>query len=467
MNKSICGSILTKYEAEVLSQNGVQKFELILTVSDMRQKDVGKGIGRIDEELMKQLGSEPSGIVILFGTRKTSVIAWPCYQEDKGKAMIRIDGFSRKNAGVVIGETVKVSRAEVKTALKMLLAPVDMRLNVDQDFTNFVKNRLMERTFFEGDTTLVMMLGHALPFYIVRTDPHADCVRIIKETSLMISNEPIGERPQAKTVTDVQTFIRHNWLRVVSSRTKAERVTFSISGTNKEDENEGKILEQARNMVDTSWSSVDVLVNFYTNKGELIGTLPWLTLDEFGNIKAVYPEIRFPTEPRYPELGSASVRSDTGITTSQMRRCFKIGVEKCPKEVKLSPKAVFVAMPFRPNFQDFYKYAIRPALEDMGFKIWKADEKIDNIDIMCKMCQGIQECSYVVANISDWNPNVLFEIGLAYGIGKNVVMIKDRKESVPVDLKGLEYIDYETIDDLKRNLIAFFKSMREDLKDQE
>jgi len=32
-------------------------------------------------------------------------------------------------------------------------------LSVDEDFANFVKNRLMDRTVVEGDTTLVMMLG--------------------------------------------------------------------------------------------------------------------------------------------------------------------------------------------------------------------------------------------------------------------------------------------------------------------
>jgi transitional endoplasmic reticulum ATPase len=71
-----------------------------------------------------------------------------------------------------------------------------MRLNVDQDFTNFVKNRLMERTFVEGDTTLVMMLGHAIPFTVTKSRPHG-IVRIAKNTNLQILNEPA---PEAKGV---------------------------------------------------------------------------------------------------------------------------------------------------------------------------------------------------------------------------------------------------------------------------
>jgi transitional endoplasmic reticulum ATPase len=67
-----------------------------------------------------------------------------------------------------------------------------MRLNVDEDFSNFVKNRLMERTFVEGDSTLVMMLGHAIPFTVTKTRPHG-IIRITYETSLQILNEPVSE----------------------------------------------------------------------------------------------------------------------------------------------------------------------------------------------------------------------------------------------------------------------------------
>jgi len=67
-----------------------------------------------------------------------------------------------------------------------------MRLNVDEDFTNFVRNRLMERTLVEGDTTLVMMLGHAIPFTVMKTRPHG-IVKVTNETKLTILNEPAPE----------------------------------------------------------------------------------------------------------------------------------------------------------------------------------------------------------------------------------------------------------------------------------
>ena len=166
--------------------------EVQLRVGDARQRDVGRGIARIDQKTMQKLGISAGDVIEIVNKRTTSAIAWPAYSEDQNRDIIRIDGFTRKNAGVAINEYVVVRPAKVKTALSLILAPVDMRLNVDEDFTNFVKNRLMERTLVEGDTTLVMMLGHAIPFTVTKTRPHG-IVKVTAETRLTIMNEPAPE----------------------------------------------------------------------------------------------------------------------------------------------------------------------------------------------------------------------------------------------------------------------------------
>ncbi len=166
--------------------------EIQLRVGDARQRDVGRGIARIDQRTMQKLGISAGDVIEIINKRTTSAIAWPAYSEDQNRDIIRIDGFTRKNSGVAINEYVVVRPAKVKTALSITLAPVDMRLNVDEDFTNFVRNRLMERTLVEGDTTLVMMLGHAIPFTVSKTRPHG-IVKVTAETRLTILNEPAPE----------------------------------------------------------------------------------------------------------------------------------------------------------------------------------------------------------------------------------------------------------------------------------
>jgi len=166
--------------------------EAQLQIGDARQRDVGRGIARIDQRAMQKLGISAGDVIEIVGKRTTSAIAWPAYSEDQNREILRIDGFTRKNAGVAINEYVLVKPAKVKNALSLTLAPVDMRLNVDEDFTNFVRNRLMERTLVEGDTTLVMMLGHAIPFTVTKTRPHG-IVKVATETRLTILNEPAPE----------------------------------------------------------------------------------------------------------------------------------------------------------------------------------------------------------------------------------------------------------------------------------
>ncbi|MEM3700506.1 MAG: CDC48 family AAA ATPase [Candidatus Bathyarchaeia archaeon] len=166
--------------------------EVQLRVGDAKQRDVGRGIARIDQRTMEKLGISAGDVIEIVGKRSTSAIAWPAYSEDQNRDIIRIDGFTRKNAGVAINEYVIARPAKVKNAISITLAPVDMRLNVDEDFTNFVKNRLMERTLVEGDTTLVMMLGHAIPFTVSKTRPHG-IVKVTPETRLTILNEPAPE----------------------------------------------------------------------------------------------------------------------------------------------------------------------------------------------------------------------------------------------------------------------------------
>jgi len=109
------------------------------------------------------------------------------------KRIIRIDGPTRANAETSIEEYVTVRKADVKDAISITLAPVDTRLRVDEDFIKFVKNRLMERTFVEGDTTLILMRGHPVEFTVVKTEPEG-IVRLTLKTELHIRGKTVKKR---------------------------------------------------------------------------------------------------------------------------------------------------------------------------------------------------------------------------------------------------------------------------------
>ncbi len=176
-----------------------------LKVSEAKQqRDVGRSIARMDSETMKTLGVTVGDVVQIEGKKPTAAKAWPAYPEDQGLGLIRIDGFIRKNCSASINEYVTVTKAEAEYATQVKLAPVDIRISVDNDFIRFVKDRLVDRPATRGDTLLIMMLGHSVPFMVVNTRP-GGIVKIAPTTEIMIMSEPVPEleMPSRTTYEDI------------------------------------------------------------------------------------------------------------------------------------------------------------------------------------------------------------------------------------------------------------------------
>jgi hypothetical protein len=140
------------------------------------------------------------------------------------------------------------------------------------------------------------------------------------------------------------------------------------------------------------------------------------------------------------------------IMPHQMRKCFKIDVDGCPLNPDYQGNKIFIAMPFSDEYKDSYNYGIVPVLDGLGYQYYKADNEITNKDIMCKICQQIQSCQMAIINISGLNPNVMLEQGLAYGLGKPVIILKDKSTKAISDLGSIEYIEYSHAGDLQQKL---------------
>lgn len=142
----------------------------------------------------------------------------------------------------------------------------------------------------------------------------------------------------------------------------------------------------------------------------------------------------------------------------QMRRCPKLGVAGCPKNPILEKSKVFIGMPFRDEHNDGFEFGLKPALEVSGKEYFRADDRIESIDVMCKICEEMQKSKFLIFNISDHNPNVMLELGLSYGLGKETIIIKDKKTSSISDLSNTEYIEYAHALDLRDKILKYFEN---------
>ncbi len=169
--------------------NGIE-----LTVSDALITDSGRGIARLDSHSQKLLGVVSGEAVEIKGKSKsTAAIVWQAHPSDEGLGFVRIDGYLRQNIGIGIGDKVFVSKAEVKEAEKVTIAPpMNQRPPLSPDFADYAKRRLENRPLVKGDSIPIPMFGLVFNFIVVQVSPHG-VVKITKDTTLTVKEEPVSE----------------------------------------------------------------------------------------------------------------------------------------------------------------------------------------------------------------------------------------------------------------------------------
>lgn len=103
---------------------------------------------------------------------------------------------------------------------------------------------------------------------------------------------------------------------------------------------------------------------------------------------------------------------------------------------------VFVLMPFSSAFDDAYDVAIRPACEASGAYAERVDKQIFAGSIMDRVYNQISKADIVVADMSERNPNVFYEVGYAHAIGKTTILLTKSEADIPFDLRQYPHVVY-------------------------
>ena len=126
--------------------------DISLRVMEAMQEEAYKGIVRIDNQNMKEIGVRAGDIIEIEGARKTVGIVDRAYPTDVGEPLIRMDGILRRNAKTGIGDQVKVRKAEFKEAKKITIAPAQKGLMIQiQGNPEGIKKSLLGRAVVKGD----------------------------------------------------------------------------------------------------------------------------------------------------------------------------------------------------------------------------------------------------------------------------------------------------------------------------
>jgi len=75
----------------------------------------------------------------------------------------------------------------------------------------------------------------------------------------------------------------------------------------------------------------------------------------------------------------------------------------------------------------------------------------------------INEAKLIIAELTDKNPNVFYELGMAHTLGKNVILIAQSIEWIPFDLRGVRTIIYDDsptgFEKLSEQLLKFVEEL--------
>ena len=179
--------------------NKEKRVEKVLRVEEAKSRDVGRGIARIDSSIAKELGLVPGDVVMIDGKKSTACIYWPGYAEDAEKEIIRIDGITRRNAGVGIDDKVKVRKAQAKTANKVVFSPTEELRIVGMDA--YLSHIMEGRVVTKGDVITLNIMGRRLDMVITSISPPAEAVIIGASTEIKVSEKVAKEEAKIPRIT--------------------------------------------------------------------------------------------------------------------------------------------------------------------------------------------------------------------------------------------------------------------------
>lgn len=138
------------------------------------------------------------------------------------------------------------------------------------------------------------------------------------------------------------------------------------------------------------------------------------------------------------------IAQDSGGATGEDR------VRRLGKEVEVkSTDTCFVMMPFLPPVGTYYSGVYEPAIQKAGLRAVRADADIFGTGkIIDQIWRGINSARILVAELTERNPNVFYELGLAHALDKPVVLVCSRtsEKDVPFDLQHIRVIYYDMAD---------------------
>jgi hypothetical protein len=113
------------------------------------------------------------------------------------------------------------------------------------------------------------------------------------------------------------------------------------------------------------------------------------------------------------------------------------------RDTRVEMEKVFILMPFTLEWSNrIWQKIIKPTIDEMELNAFRADDLYGH-DIMEDIWNSIVKSRIIVADITDRNSNVFYELGIAHTLGKDVILITQKTDDIPFDLNRYRHIVYK------------------------
>lgn len=100
--------------------------------------------------------------------------------------------------------------------------------------------------------------------------------------------------------------------------------------------------------------------------------------------------------------------------------------------------------PQRKRADTVLKHIFKPALEPLGYVVIRADEISTPGSITLQVLERVLESSVVLADLTDHNPNVFYELAVRHAAKRPVIHVIASNQKIPFDVADLRTIPLDT-----------------------
>ncbi len=116
---------------------------------------------------------------------------------------------------------------------------------------------------------------------------------------------------------------------------------------------------------------------------------------------------------------------------------------------------IFMIMPFAAAFTPIYRDVVQPLVRSLNLTVTRGDEFTSTQGvIMEEVWSALNNCRFVIADITGGNDNVFYELGIAHTLNKPAILITQAQhaDDIPFDIRHLRYLKYENTESGRRQL---------------